>query len=106
VLLLVVVAGALGACLEAIVSFADRVGNRTLEPGWLRRSLKRVAAGAAVAAAVYLVLRLLLFSGADVNAAGVAALSGLAGLCTRQATARVIALVRGESRRRLAAWLE
>jgi hypothetical protein len=105
VLLLVVSAGASGACLEAIVSFADRAGNRTLERGWLRQSLMRVAAGASVAAVVYLVLHLALFAGADVNPAGVAALSGLAGLCTRQATLRLVALARGEPRRRLAAWL-
>ncbi len=75
-LLLVILSGALGSSLPAIVSFADQAGNRTLREHWAWWCLARVLVGAALAVLVYLVVRGLLFkrnelSGVE-NAAGIA----------------------------------
>ena len=90
VLLLVVVAGALGSSIHALASFADHVGNRTFDPAWSWWYVLRVVIGAALAVIAYLAARALLVAGADLgdvmSPAGIAALAGLAGLCARQAT--------------------
>jgi hypothetical protein len=95
-LLLVILTGALGSYLHAIVSFADHAGNRTLREHWVWWYVARVLVGASLAVLVYFVVRGLLFesdelSGAG-NAAGIGAMSGLAGLSARQATDWLAAL--------------
>jgi len=96
-LLLVILTGALGSYLHAIVSFADHAGNMTLREHWVWWYLARVLVGASLAVLVYLVIRGLLFESNELsgvgNAAGIAAMSGLAGLCARQATDWLRALV-------------
>ena len=88
-LLVVVVTGALGAWLTAVVPFADRAGNRTLAGTRLSTYLVHVTAGAALATLAYLVARGLLFTGTDVggtlNASALAGLGGVVGLCADQA---------------------
>ena len=89
ILLLVVVVGALGGYLRAVVGFADDVGNRTRRPAWSSRHLLRIGIGAALAVLAYLAARGLLFAGSDVagivNPAGIAAIAALVGLCGTRA---------------------
>jgi hypothetical protein len=96
-LLLVIITGALGSYLHAIVSFADHAGNRTLRERWVLWYLARVLVGASLAVLIYLVVRGLLFESDELsgvaNAAGIAGISGVAGLCARQVTDRLRALV-------------
>jgi IPT/TIG domain len=89
-LVLVVITGAFGSYVHAATSFADYVGNRTLASSWLWWYLLRVFIGVALAVIFYLAVRGgFLAAQADassVNPYGVAALAGLVGMFSKQAT--------------------
>lgn len=88
--LLAVLAGALGAYIHTVTSFVTYVGNRTLRASWLWWYGLRMLVGATLALLLYFAFRggLLTAQGSTqaVNPYGVAALSGLAGLFSKQAT--------------------
>lgn len=88
-IVLVVLAGALGSYLQGVVSFADYVGNRRLRQSWVWWYLLRVFIGSSLALLLYFVILGGLFTAdaaADaVNPYGIAAISGLAGLSARNA---------------------
>jgi hypothetical protein len=87
---LVVVAGALGSYVHGATSFATYVGNRTLIISWLWWYILRTPIGIVLALLLYFVLRGGLLSagaGGDVlSPFGVAAIAGLAGMFSKQAT--------------------
>jgi hypothetical protein len=87
--LVVVLAGALGGYLYALVWFGDDVGNRLLRRASIWWYLLRLVVGAALALIAYLVAHGLLLRGTDVggllNPAGVAGMAGAIGLCATQA---------------------
>ncbi len=89
-LLLVVVVGALGSLIHAATSFADFVGNQRFYSSWLVWYSMRLIVGAALALLLYFVFRGGFFSAnaqeTSVNPYGIAALAGLAGLFSKQAT--------------------
>jgi hypothetical protein len=89
-LLLVVLVSALGSFVHAATSFADYVGNRQLKISWVWWYLLRVLVGSALALLFYFAVRGGFFandsSSADVNPYGIAAISGLVGLFSKQAT--------------------
>ena len=89
-LVLVVVTSALGSYVHAATSFATYVGNRALAMSWIWWYLLRVFIGAALAAIFYLAIRGGFLAAqadtADVNPYGIAALAGLVGLFSKQAT--------------------
>ena len=96
-ILLVVVVGALGAFIHSATSFADYVGNRELVASWTWWYLLRPFVGAALAVLMYFVIRAGFVTGTSlpagaaeaakfINPFGIAALAGLAGLFTKQAT--------------------
>ena len=89
-LLLVVIAGALGSLVHVATSFADFVGNRRFYLSWSAWYLLRPLLGASLALLLYFAVRAgFLSSGAQntsVNPYGTAALAGLAGLFSKQAT--------------------
>lgn len=89
-LILVVLVSALGSFVHATVSFTDYVGNRQLTRSWAWWYVLRVFVGSALAVLVYFALRGGFF-GANaaseaVNPYGIAAVSGLVGLFSKQAT--------------------
>lgn len=89
-LLLVIIVGALGSLVHAATSFADFVGNRRFYSSWIVWYLMRLVVGSALAVLLYFAFRGGLFSGSAqstaVNPYGLAALAGLAGLFSKQAT--------------------
>jgi len=91
-LLIVAFAGALGAYVHLATSFADYAGNERLAASWVWWYVLRPFIGMALAEVVYLAVRGgLLNSGATATPAaispyGVAAMSSLTGLFSRQAT--------------------
>lgn len=89
-LLLVVLVSALGSYVHAATSFADYYGNRKLHASWLWWYLLRVFIGCSLALLFYFALRGGFFSAGssskDVNPYGIAALAGLVGLFSKQAT--------------------
>ena len=89
-LLLVMVAGALGSFLHTATSFADFVGNEKLARSWLWWYLLKPFVGMGLAVIFYLVIRGgFLSAGAEagkVNIYGIAALAGLTGMFSKQAT--------------------
>jgi IPT/TIG domain len=89
-LLLVMIAGALGSLIQTATSFADFVGNRRFYSSWVPWYLVRLVIGVLLALLLYFVFRGGFFSGSSpttaVNPYGIAALSGLAGLFSKQAT--------------------
>jgi hypothetical protein len=89
-ILLTIVAGALGAYIHAATSFVTFVGNRTFKSSWGWWYGLRLFIGAALALLLYFAFRGGLVTGQDasedVNPYGIAALSGLAGLFSKQAT--------------------
>ncbi len=89
-LLIVALAGALGAYVHAAQSFVTFVGNRQIVSSWLWWYLLRPFIGIALAEILYLVVRGGFFSmGTEtraVNHFGIAALSGLAGMFSKEAT--------------------
>lgn len=89
-LLTVFAFGALGAFVHTLTSFVDYAGNRKLMSSWVWWYLLRPFLGAALAGIFYVTLRGGFFgqdaSAADVSPFGVAALAGLTGLFSKQAT--------------------
>lgn len=89
-LALVVVMSALGSFVHAATSFIDYVGNRRLATSWMWWYIMRLLVGAALALLFYFAVRGGFF-GADtpsseINPYGIAALAGLVGLFSKQAT--------------------
>jgi hypothetical protein len=89
-LLLVLVFGALGAYIHTVTSFVDYVGNRRLTSSWIWWYFLRPFIGIALALVFYVAIRGGFFAQeaqtGDVNPFGMAALAGLAGLFSKQAT--------------------
>lgn len=89
-LLLVLVFGALGAYIHTVTSFVDYVGNRRLTSSWIWWYFMRPFIGSALALIFYVAIRGGFFAQeaqtGDINPFGIAALAGLAGLFSKQAT--------------------
>jgi hypothetical protein len=92
-LLLVITMGALGSYVHAATSYATFVGNRSLVGSWLWWYGLRPFVGVALALLTYFVVRGGLISEgggtttvAAVNPYGIAAIAGLAGMFSKQAT--------------------
>lgn len=89
-LLIVVVAGALGSYIHLATSFADYVGNRRLVGSWGWWYVLRPFIGTALAVIVYFVVRGGLITGSSgagsLSPYGVAAIAGLSGMFSKQAT--------------------
>jgi len=89
-ILLVVFASALGSYVHAATSFGDYVGNRELRRSWTWWYLLRFWVGIAIALLFYFALRggFLVADGSssDLNPYGIAALAGMTGLFSKQAT--------------------
>jgi len=89
-LLLVLLAGALGSYIHAATSFVDYVGNRKLSGNWVWWYLLRPFVGMTLALLFYFVVRGGFISvtagGEDMNPFGIAALAGLVGMFSKQAT--------------------
>lgn len=90
ILLMVMMAGALGSFIHAATSFGDFVGNEKLTVNWMWWYVMRPFVGMALAAIFYLVIRSgFLSAGSDtvnVNPYSVAAIAGLVGMFSKQAT--------------------
>ncbi len=89
-LLLVVVTGALGSFVHTATSFGDFVGNQKLSTNWVWWYILRPFIGMALAAVVYVAVRAGFLTGGgtpnSLNLYGVAALSGMVGMFSKQAT--------------------
>ena len=90
---LVVIASALGSYIHTVTSFTLYTGNRSLSPSWLAWYILRPAISAALALIFYFALRAGLFSGATadqtINPFGIAAISGMVGMFSKQATEKL-----------------
>jgi hypothetical protein len=90
---LVVIASALGSYIHTVTSFTLYTGNRSLSPSWLAWYVLRPAISAALALIFYFALRAGLFSGATadqtINPFGIAAISGMVGMFSKQATEKL-----------------
>lgn len=88
-LIIVVAAAAIGAAIHALTSLSTFVGNRSFVATWAWWYIIRVPVGVGIAAVLYFVLRAGFVSigpnGGSINAYGVAAFSGLAGMFSKQA---------------------
>jgi hypothetical protein len=89
-IILVVLVSALGSYVHVAVSFSDYVGNRQLARSWVWWYLLRVFVGCSLALLFYFAVRGGFFGGtansSDINPYGIAALSGIVGLFSKQAT--------------------
>jgi IPT/TIG domain len=87
-ILLVIVAGALGSFIHSATSFSDYVGNRKFVSSWAWWYVLRSFVGIALALILYFVVRAgFVTAGADaMSPFGVATLAALAGLFSKQAT--------------------
>jgi hypothetical protein len=89
-ILLVIVAEALGSYIHTATSFADYVGNRQMYSSWVWWYVLRTFIGLCLALIFYFVLRGgLLSAGAtseDISPFGIAAVSGMVGMFSKQAT--------------------
>jgi len=95
-LLLVIVAGALGSYIHSATSYVDYRGNRQFNPSWTLWYLARPLVGVCLALVVYFAVRggllLLVVNGSaateakNINPFGVAAVSGLTGMFSKQAS--------------------
>lgn len=87
--LLVLILGALGSYIHAVMSFADFAGNRRLVQSWLWWYLLRPFAGAPIALVLYFAVRAGFMTptatGGDVSRFGIAALAMLAGMFSMKA---------------------
>ena len=94
-LIIAAAAGALGSYIHLATSFVHYAGNRGLLQSWGWWYFLRPSIGAALALVVYFVLRAGLISGADnsatanLNPYGVASVSALAGMFSKQATEKL-----------------
>jgi hypothetical protein len=88
-LLIALLAGALGSYIHAATSFADYVGNRKLSGNWVWWYLLRPFIGMSLALIFYFVVRGGFISpsagGADMNPFGIAAMAGLVGMFSKNA---------------------
>lgn len=89
--LIAAVSGALGACVHLATSFADFAGNERLTSNWTWWYIFRPFIGMALAEIVYLAIRGGFFNASAgapniINPYGVAAITALTGLFSRQAT--------------------
>jgi len=95
-ILLVMVASAIGSYVHAAQSFADFVGNRRIYRSWMWWYILRVFTGVSLALIFYFVVRGGLFSTGsntkDLNTFGIAAISGLVGLFSKQAQDKLVEL--------------
>jgi IPT/TIG domain len=89
-ILLVIVAGILGSFVHSATSLADFVGNNKFNKNWTWFYLLRPSIGMSLALVFYFVVRggFLTTSGGakDINPYGIAALAGLVGMFSKQAT--------------------
>ena len=89
-MLIVILAGALGSYVHSTTSFSDYVGNRRLTKSWSWWYILRPFIGISLALVFYFVIRAGLFSpSASVETTspyGVAAIAGLVGMFSKQAT--------------------
>lgn len=89
-LLIVIVSGALGSYIHLATSFADFVGNQRLSWSWGWWYVLRPFIGVALAVIVYFVVRGGLIAGsgsaADLSPYGIAAIAGMSGMFSKQAT--------------------
>lgn len=89
-IMLVIIAGMLGSFVHAATSLADYIGNNNFNRNWTWFYLLRPPIGMALAMVFYFVVRggFLTTSGGakDINPYGIAALSGLVGMFSKQAT--------------------
>ena len=89
-ILLVIVAGILGAFVHGATSLADYLGNNNFNSSWTWFYFLRPAIGMSLALVFYFVIRggfLSTTGGAsDINPYGIAALAGLVGMFSKQAT--------------------
>ena len=89
-ILLVMVVSALGSFVHSAASFADYVGNQRINKSWVWYYLLRVPIGVALALVFYFAIRGGLISpgaSSDVlSPYGIAAISGLVGMFSKQAT--------------------
>lgn len=89
-ILLVIVAGILGSFVHAATSLADYIGNNNFNRNWSWFYILRPFIGMALALVFYFVVRagFLTTSGGakDINPYGIAALAGLVGMFSKQAT--------------------
>lgn len=89
-ILLVIIAGMLGSFVHGATSLADFIGNNKFNKDWTWFYLLRPAIGMSLALVFYFVVRggFLTTSGGakDINPYGIAALAGLVGMFSKQAT--------------------
>lgn len=89
-LLLVVIAAALGSYIHASTSFVSYVGNKSLVMSWAWWYILRPFIGVALALVFYFVIRGGLLAGSsnakDVSVFGITAIAGLVGMFSKQAT--------------------
>jgi hypothetical protein len=89
-LLIVIITAALGSYIHAVTSFTSYAGNRRLQISWVWWYILRGPIGVSLAIIFYCVVRGGLFSsgavGTDMSPFGVAALSGLVGMFSKQAS--------------------
>ncbi|MDM0053011.1 hypothetical protein [Variovorax sp. J22R115] len=89
-LLIVMITGAIGTFIHAATSFSDFVGNEKLNTSWIWWYVLKPFVGMSLALVFYLVIRAgFLSAGAEagkLNIYGITALSGLAGMFSKQAT--------------------
>jgi hypothetical protein len=95
-ILLVIVAGALGSYIHAATSYVDYRGNREFKPSWLLWYVARPFIGICLALVIYFAVRggllLLVLKGSDVtdaahiNPFGVAAVAAMTGMFSKQAS--------------------
>jgi hypothetical protein len=90
---LVVITSALGSYIHTVTSFTLYAGNQSLFQRWVAWYVLRPAISAALALIFYFALRAGLFAGASadqtVNPFGVAAISGMVGMFSKQATEKL-----------------
>lgn len=94
--LVALVSGALGAFVHSATSFTTYLGNRQLIRSWAVWYIVRPFIGMALALLFYYIVRAGFVApganGADVNPFGIAAVGGLAGMFSKEATAKLRAL--------------
>jgi len=90
--LLVLIVGALGGCIHGATSFAAFAGTENLQASWVWYYLLRAPISATLALITYFAVRGGFLSAGgttDVNTFGIAALAGLVGMFSKQATAKL-----------------